>query len=55
MISLHRMPHVESMEKDGGCREGNLRQLEHYADLEDEVDALAAVFAFLFRGESVED
>ena len=55
MISLHRMPHVESVEEDGGCREGDLGQLEHYADLEDKVDAFAAIFAFLFRGKSVED
>ena len=49
------MPHVKSMEKDGGSSEGNLRKLEHDTDLEDEVDAFASIFAFFFWGESVED
>lgn len=55
MITLHGMPHVETVEKDGGCRESDLRQLEHYAHLEDEIDAFASIFALFFRGQSVED
>ena len=49
------MPHVETVEKDGGCGESDLGQLEHYSDLEDEVDAFASVFTFLFWGQPVED
>ena len=49
------MAHIETVEEDGGRGEGDLRQLEHDADLEDEVDAFASVFAFLFRGKAVED
>ena len=49
------MAHIKAMEKDIGGRERDLGELEHNADLEDEVDAFAAVLALFLRGEAVED
>jgi hypothetical protein len=51
----HRMAHVEAMQEYIGGSEGDLGELEHDADLEDEVDAFTTVLAFLFRREAIED
>jgi len=49
------MAHVEAMQEYIGGSEGDLGELEHDADLEDEVDAFTTVLAFLFRREAIED
>lgn len=49
------MAHVETMQEYIGGGESDLRELEHDADLEDEVNAFTTVLTFLFRREAVED
>lgn len=49
------MAHEEAVQVDGRGGEGDLREFEHDADLEDEVHALATGFAFLLGGEPCED
>lgn len=44
------MAHVEAVKEYRSGGEGDLGQLEHYSDLEDEVYAFAAVFALFFGG-----
>ena len=51
----HGVTHIEAMKEDIGGRERDLWELEHDADLEDEIDAFAAVFALFLRGEAVKD
>ena len=51
----HGMAHEETMQEDISGSEGDLRELEHDTDLQDEVDAFAAILALFFRGEAVED
>ena len=53
--SLHWMAHVEAVKEYRSGGEGDLGQLEHYSDLEDEIHAFAAVFALFFGGKAIED
>ena len=54
-IGDHGMATEEAVEEDAGGGEGELGELEHDANLSDEVDAFAAVFALLLGSETVED
>lgn len=49
------MAHEEAVQVHRGGGEGDLRELEHDADLEDEIHAFAAGFALLLGGEAGED
>ena len=51
----HAVAHEEAVQEDGGRGQGDLRQFEHDAYLQDEVHAFDAVFALFGGGESGED
>jgi len=53
--ALQAVAHQVAVEEDGGGAERRLRQLEHHADLQDEVDALSSQRALFFGGHAVED
>jgi hypothetical protein len=48
------LAHQVAVEKDGGGAQRGLRQLEHHAYLQDEVDALAPQCAFFLCRHTVE-
>lgn len=50
----HAVAHEETMEEDGCRGERDLWELEHDADLEDEIDALAAIVPLLLGRETIE-
>ena len=51
----HGLPHVETVEEDRGGGQCNLRQLEHYAGLQDEVYAFGTVGTFEIGGKTCKD
>lgn len=55
VIVDHAVAHEEAVQVDGRGGERDLGQLEHDADLEDEVHAFAAGFALILGGEAGED
>jgi hypothetical protein len=49
------MPHQEAIEEDGRCTESCLGELQHDADLRDEVGAFAAQLSLFFRRHPIEN
>lgn len=52
---LQAVPHEIAIEEDGSGAERGLGQLQHHADLQDEIDAFAAQCALFFGRHAVDD